>query len=157
VQVREFSHLTKQRHREPHVACLARSIGGAGATMMPPSGCRANSVAMAERSARGLLVPRFFVTSGGLMTRRCVSDGPGLGKTCNLSEARHARKSYTPKAASPIRTCWPMNVNGWGISLAPQSHLARPRRPAGLFFVVNASRLHEETKKAPGVPGLRVA
>ena len=118
MQVREFSRLTKQRHREPHVACLARSIGGAGATMRPPSGSRANSVAMAERSARGLLVPRFFVTSGGLMTRRCVSDGPGLGKTCNLSEARHARKSYTPKAASPIRTCWPMNVNGWGISLA---------------------------------------
>ena len=52
-------------------------------------------------------------------------------------------------AAAPIRTCWPTNVNGWGIALAPRSHLAQPRRPAGLFFVVKASRLHTKRQRKP--------
>ena len=60
MQVREFSHLTKQRHREPHVACLARSIGGAGATA-------ARTLSRWQRGLPAVYSYRFFVTSGGLI------------------------------------------------------------------------------------------
>ena len=90
--------------------------------------------------------------------RRCVSDGPGLGKTCKPQRSAFVPERVIPQkppAAAPIRTCWPTNVNGWGIALAPQSHLAQPCRPAGLFFVVKASRLHEETPEHIDLPQLR--
>src|SRR5262249_26102965 len=86
-------------------------------------------------------------------------------------------------AAAPIRTCWPANVNGWG--LTTQSHNPQrcsPARPAGLFFVkptlalgvapmwnspkpfrmyrVRLAPLRRGlslTKEAPDVPGLRVS